>query len=263
MVNMFKRLISLFVLAVSVLTQGVLDASAQDARTSIQNALGRLVPNRQLPVDLTLTGQLTDAAGVVQPFRFTMKGKDRVRFESGTGAALVTTTQSRGAGWTESGGKVRLLPSYSAIRRPGVVPFFDLLSEADTPNLQITDKGTFSIGGVVTRRFSLKLPDPTPDIRMFRRALDEEIDIYIDVTTQLVVRSESWMRADNNPDARLQTVWEFGDYRTISGLAIPFVIRYTLLTPGQKPPQRLYTVTEVSINSGVSDSTFIAEERAR
>ena len=71
------------------------------------------------------------------------------------------------------------------------------------------------------------------------------------------------MRADNNPDARLQTVWEFGDYRTVGGLTIPYAIRNTLLTPGQKPPQRLYTVTDVSINSGVPDSTFIAEERAR
>jgi hypothetical protein len=238
---------------------GVADLAAQTPKEAVQTVLARLAPNKQLPTDLILTGQVTDAVST-QPFRITTKGKDQVRYEIGTTPTLVTTTQTKGSGWTETGKKVTLLQPYAAVRRPALVPFLDLLAEADNQRLQVTDRGTFSIGNVLTRRFTLKLPDLTPDVRLFRRPLDEETDVYVDPASSLVVRAESWIAADNNPDAKARNVWEFADYQTVAGFTIPFQIRNTVLIPGQPARPRVYVVTTAIVNSGVPDSTFTAPE---
>src|SRR5438477_10916379 len=83
-------------------------ALAQDGRVALQTVLARLAPGGILPNDMVLTGQLTDASGT-QPFRITIKGKDRMKYEVGTGSALITMTLSRGAGWREASGHVDVL----------------------------------------------------------------------------------------------------------------------------------------------------------
>jgi hypothetical protein len=253
---MSKPLSLLFSIAVIVFN--VIESWAQAPQAAVQAVLARHVP-AQLPADVILTGQVTDSTGAVQPFRITMKGKDQIRYEIGQGASLVTTTQSRGSGWSESRGKVQILQTTSAIRRPGIVPFLDLLGEANSNRLQVTDKGNFSVGTVLTRRFTLKLPDATPNTRLSRRPLDEESELYVDATSLLVVRSESSVAAENNPVAKVQSFLEFADYRTVNGLAIPFRVRNTVVFPGQKPAQWTYTVNEALVNTGVAESIFTQE----
>jgi hypothetical protein len=244
--------------ALLVLTVDGTELWAQVARTAVQAVLARMAPNKQLPDDLVLIGQVTDGSGTVQPFRITILGKDQIRYEFGTGATLTTTTQAKGAGWVEKAGKVTLLSPHSAMRRPVVVPFLDLLAEADNPSLQIIDKGNFTIGSLLTRQYNLKLPDPTPTVRMFRRALDEETDMYVDTQTLLIVRAESWLAADNNMDARGRSVFDFADYRIVNGFAIPFQIRSAIVLNGVKASPSVYVISQVTVNSGVSGSLFVA-----
>ena len=237
-------------------------ALAQDVRVALQTVLARLAPGGILPSDMVLTGQLTDASGT-QPFRITIKGKDRMKYEVGTGSALITMTLSRGAGWREASGHVDVLQPYSAMQRPAVVPFFDLLAEASNSNLQITDRGLFLIGTLTSRRYTLRLPDPTPEIRLFRRALDEEIDLYTDPVSLLVVRTERWRMAENSMDVRLRQVAEFSDYRNVTGLAVPFHVVETAVVSSRSQFRTTYDVDNVTVNAGVDDSIFVAKEPRR
>lgn len=253
-----------FLFAALVLTMSVAVVSAQDPRTAVQAVLARLAPNKQLPADVILTGKLTDPSGAVQPFRITIKGKDKVRYEIGAGSSLETTILSKGAGSRQAGGKLELLQPYSAIQRPALVPFLDLLAEADTPTLQVTDRGAASLGPVSTRRYTLKLPDPAPRQRMYGRPLDEEVDFYIDPVSGLVVRSERWLMAENSMDVRFRAITDFADYRSVQGAAIAFRIVTTVNVPSRKQPfQTVYAVENAILNSGVPESTFSPEVTTR
>jgi hypothetical protein len=246
-------------------TTGIAAPQAQTPQGAVQAVLARLAPNKQLPADLILTGQVTDPTGGVLPFKITIKGKDNVRYEVGTGSALVTTILSKGAGSRQAGGKlVELLQPYSAMQRPALVPFFDLLAEADTPTLQVTDRGAVSLGSLGARRYTMKLPDPAPRTRLYARPLDEEVDLYIDPSSSLVMRSERWLMAENSMDVRFRASTDFADYRNVQGLAIPFQIVTSVLVPSRKQPFRsTYVVAGAILNSGVPDSIFSLEVPGR
>src|SRR5690349_21034533 len=131
---MRRRLISLILPAVLVASFAT-GVAAQAPQAAVQAILARLAPGKTLPNDLIITGQLTDPSGVVQPFRITTKGKNQVLYETGTGDSVVRTTTSNGHGWTIVGNKFSPLQTYTAMQRPKILPFLDLLAEADTPSL--------------------------------------------------------------------------------------------------------------------------------
>ena len=252
-----------FPLAALLLAFNTFEVGAQDARTVVQMVLARLAPNKQLPNDLIITGQVTDASGV-SPFRITIKGKDQIKYELGSGASLITTTQFKGVGWREGANKKETLQPYSALQRPMLVPFFDLLAEADTPALQVADKGAVLLGATAARHFTLKLPDPSPETRMFGRALDEETDFYVDAVSGLILRSERWLITENNMNIRFRSITEFSDYRIVQGFIFPFRIVSTVSGPSRTTPfQSVYVFSNLQVNSGVPDSVFVNTEAAR
>jgi hypothetical protein len=258
---MCRRFVDCIVAVLLMTGFGMAQLPAQDARGSVQAALGLLAPNRQLPADLILTGQLAQSSGVV-PFRITIKGKDQVRYEIGSGASQVVTTHFKGVAWREGGGKRQMLEPYTAVQRATLLPFLDLLGEADAPSLQVTDRGLFSLGAASARRFTLKLPDPSPKTRMFGRALDEETDFYMDAATGLVLRSERWLLAENSMNVRFRAITEFADYRLVQGFAIPFRIVSSVVAPSRSTPsQAVYTITNVTINSGIADLATVETSR--
>jgi hypothetical protein len=232
--------------------------AAQVPQSAVQAILARLAPGKTLPNDLIITGQLTDPSGVVQPFRITTKGKDQVLYETGTGPSHVSTTTSKGNGWTVVGNKFTLLKTYTAMQRLKILPFLDLLAEADAPSLQVTDKGPFLIGTIPTRLYTLRLPDPTPNVRLIGRPFDEQTDFYVDPASSLVVRSVRLFMAENSMDIRTQVITDFSDYRNVQGFAIPFRIVETSNFAARKPVQALYVIQNVTVNSSVPDSTFAA-----
>jgi len=202
------------------------DLPAQAPQTAIQAVFARLVPNKQLPADLTLTGQMRDGAGLTQPFQITIKGKDQFRYDFGSGKELVSTTINRGSGWRQAAGKIEILQQYTIRQRPALVPFLDILAEADAPTLQVADKGVTLIGGGNARRYTLTLPDTAPrGTRLYGRALDEQNDTYVDVSTALVRRTERWLMAENSMDAAISRNDRFFRLSQRSGFCHPIPYR--------------------------------------
>jgi hypothetical protein len=240
----------------TMLLASVGQVSGQDAHVPIQAILARLAPGRKIPGDLIITGQFTDPSGVNQPFRITTKGSDQALYETGTGPSVKTTTTSKGYGWNVIGGKFTPLQPFTAMQRPIFVPFLDLLAEADNPNLQATDRGTFLVGNLATHLYTLRLPDPAPSTHVVGRPLDEETDFYVDPATSLIVRSTRFRMAENSMNVRVQLVTDFADYRNVQGFLIPFRIVETSSFGTRRPGQSIYVIQNVTVNSGVPDSTF-------
>ncbi len=233
----------------------------QNSRVALRAVLERHAPGALFPQDLTITGQMTDWSGRVQPMRIVIKGKDQVRYEFGAGASATITVYGKGGGWHQRDGKRQFLQAH-VIQRPAIVPFLDLLSEVDTPDLQITDRGAATLGNTALQRFTLKLPDRTPNVRAFRRPLDEEADVYLDTRSGLVVRTERMLTANNDMNLRARSIIDFSDYRLVQGFAIPFRIVSTITGLGSPAAQSVYVIQNVTLNTGVSDAAF-AQEQSR
>jgi hypothetical protein len=252
------RKLSLFA-AILMFLSAASTVLAQDARSSVQAVLAGMVRNKQFPADLILTGQVT-SAGTTQPFRLIIKGKDQMRMEVGTGAAAINTTITKGNGWREAGGKTIGLQPYTARQRPVLVPFLDLLAEADTPGLQTADLGNATIASLPTRRYSLKLPDPVGRNRLYGIPLDEETDVFVDTASGLIARTERWRLSETSMYVRFRHITEFSDYRAVQGLTIPFRIVETVNLVNRPPAQAMYVILTATPNTNIPDSVFAPQE---
>jgi hypothetical protein len=251
---MMKRILTTTLAAL----MAAVPALAQTSRTLLRGFLERHVPGNIFPNDLTLTGEVTDWSGRVQPVRILIKGKDQIRYEFGTGASAIITVYGKGGGWAQRNGKRQFLEPHSA-QRPAVVPFLDLLSDIDANDLQITERGAATLGGVTLQRFTLKLPDRTPNVRAFRRPLDEEVDVYLNPQTGLVARAERTLTANNDMNLHARSSSDFSDYRMVQGFAIPFRIVTSISVRGTTPAQSVYVIQSVRVNTGIADATFAQE----
>ena len=210
-----------------------------------------------LPTDVTLRGTVTDEFGTAKPLLVRIKGTDKIRFEIGTGPNRRVTVFNANEGWTQVGTKLQALPQHSSVRRPSLIPILDLVGEASNPRLQVVDRGMKSIGQRTVQQVSLSLPD-LQTTRSFGRKLDENLDVFIDPSTLLVVRTQRFLRSQENMDLPVPSVLEFSDYRRVGNLAVPFRIVNTTGTQQGGLHQKTFVITEAVLNTNVADSNFRA-----
>ena len=243
-------------LSILALFLGVSILAAQDLRAALGQALERHVPNRIFPADLVITGTVAKGSEAAQPLRILVKGKDQIRFEIGNAFSMITTVFGKDSGWTEQDGKRRPIPAHAAMQRPALLPFLDIIADADAPALEIVNRGLFTIGAVQAQGVRVRLPDARGGARAFKRALDEDVDLYLDPQTLLILRSERWVLSEGNMESRARSVYEYSDYRQVQGMAIPFRIVSRLTAGARQFPASIYVFTNVSVNTGLGDSDF-------
>src|SRR5882762_5197587 len=224
--------------------------------TILQQVLLAHVGAGGLPTTLVIEGQLTDASGM-RPLRMQVKGKDKIRYELGLTPRQTVSIYSAGAGWTGSNANVKPFPPHAAVRRPMELPFLDVIDELGDPRLTARYLGPKVIGQTNVHHLVLRLRDPVPRAQRFlNRPLDEEVEFFIDVTTNLIVRSQRMQAADNSMDFRVPSVLDFSDYRQVGGLMIPFRIVSTIGTPYSGMGQSTLVLQSVVVNQGIPDSVF-------
>lgn len=204
-----------------------------------------------LPLDITLVGTLKDQTGGIQPIEVQIKGKDKMRFVIGSGNDRRITIYSRNEGWVAAGKNIQALQEHASVRRPTLIPVLDLLAEIDNPKLLATDQGFKSLGSQTVRHVSLSLPDPARQ-RSLGRRLDENLDVYFDPATMLVVRTVRLRRSEENMDYQVSSIMEFSDYRIVSNVAIPFRIINTIGSSHQST----LLITSAVINTNIQDRVF-------
>ncbi len=203
-----------------------------------------------LPKDVTLTGTVRDHTGKTQSVEILIKGKDKMRFTAGAGKEQRITIYNRNEGWIVVDKKIQALQEHSSVRRPTIIPALDLLVEMDSPKLIANDQGFKSIGPQSVRHVMLSLPDPASK-RSFGRKLDENLDVYFDPATMLVVRTQRLRRAEENMDYQVPSIMEFSDYRMVENVAVPFRIVNTI---GNS--QSTLTLISVVFNRNLQNSVF-------
>ena len=254
---MLKQLIlrsaTILVLTFCVSAPGIAQPAATAALVrQIQQAHGGA---GNLPADLTIQGQITDKAGT-RPLRIQIKGTDKVRYEAGTGARTVVSIFNGRSGWTGSPTSLKALPEHAAVHRAAEIPFLDVITEAGNARFKAFDRGLERVGQSTLRHLAIRLSDPKPQQRFLNRALHEDVEVFIDPGTNLIVRSQRLLAADNSMDFRVPSILDFSDYRVVGGMAIPFRIANTVGTVNSGMYQSTWVIQSVAVNQGIADSVF-------
>ena len=204
-----------------------------------------------LPVDLAMAGQFTDAAGTAQPIKILIKGRN-MRYDTGGETNKQTTIFRDGEVWSVTAAGARKLGAETMVRRPSVIPILDLVREVRTAGVEISAAQSMKLGEMLVQRVEITQPGTGP-------ADHEKLSVYVETTTKLIVRTERFRRAVDNPQLRMPSVLDFSDYRASGGLMIPFKIVNTMGTERTGYSQSVLTLSGVTIDEGIADAMFDPE----
>jgi hypothetical protein len=209
-----------------------------------------------LPTDVTLIGTLTDQDGKVQSIQIQIKGKDKIRYDIGTGKDRRVTIFNANEGWTIVGKHLQALPPHASVRRPSLIPVLDLLTELENPKLLAADQGLKVVGTQTMRQVTLLLPDQRGKERALGRKLDETVEFYFDPTTMLILRTVSVQRTHEDMDAMVSSILDFSNYQRIGNVAIPFRIVNTTGSAAVGARQSTLILTNAVLNTNIQDIVF-------
>jgi len=188
-----------------------------------------------------------------------VQGNRKVRYEIGTGSQMLVTIFNNGGAWRLVGGRFERIESFGILHRPAILPFTDALSEPISPSMILNEYEPRVIGSVTARQLRVKHLDPAPEKRFRGQAVDEEVNLFIDPNTLLVVRSERLINSDTNYDIRIPVILDYSDYRNVAGIAVPFHIVERVGTPHLGIKETLLLLQSVQFNQGLSDATFLPQ----
>ena len=229
---------------------------AQSARALLESALQ--AHGRTRVADIAATGSVTKN-GATEVLKVYSKGNGVGRLENGSGNNRNVLVFNQGKSWAGND-TLRPLKEHTAQRRLTLFPFLDLISDLDSPHIQITDRGVVPVNGRTAYKISIRTVDPNANQRFLRRPLEEAADFFIDTQSRLIVRSERLRPTEENMDFLIPSVLEFSDYRNVNGVMAPFRIVNTVGRPDIGVYQSTTVFDSVTINSGIPDSFFAPAE---
>ena len=210
---------------------------------------------RSAVLDIVAKGTTT-VDGVSKPTTVYVKPGRNLRMENGTGSDHRTFIVNAQEAWAGSDQKLNRLGEHQALRRPTQFPFFDLLSEVNNPNTELTYHGLKTIGATPVHHLTIHVRDPKRGKQSVWVPQNEQADFYIDAATFLVVRSERVESTQESMNLQVPSTIEFSDYRDVHGVMIPFRIVNTMGRPEIGMHKSTTVFSTVTVNGGVSDSLF-------
>jgi len=130
------------------------------------------------------------------------------------------------------------------------------LAELQNPNLVTVGRGLQTLGSQTVQHVSLALPDPVAR-RVFGRKLDENLEVFLDPQTMLIVRTDRLGRSEQDIDMRIPSTLEFSDFRNVGNITIAFRIVNTTGTSEIGTHRSTVVVSSVQLNSSIPDSVFL------
>jgi hypothetical protein len=256
----------LTVLAAVIFTFPNLQASPQSAQAAQRDPQALAVLSKMLsvsgwsvsnlPKDAVASGTVTryhgdtqDAVGVTLKF----KGPSEARVEVMDAAFPITTIINGEQASISNSGGARSIPVHSALSTPPVAMLFlSRLLKISDPNLSISFTGTETIGGQAASRIQIdRTPPPGDSFADVRRSADH-LTVWISTATFLPIQVQYPRISTGNPTAMFLATRAYSDYRTISGIAVPF---HQDEYVGNQRISSLQLDT-VSFNTGLSDTEF-------
>jgi hypothetical protein len=125
------------------------------------------------------------------------------------------------------------------------------------PTLGVAYLGPAEWNGVaaIDLQFSHLVPGQTPAVTTLIQSLSR-VDLYLDPKSLRPLALDFKTHPDSDLIQSIPVEIQFGDYRTVGGVVVPFRIQKFL----QGTLTLDFTVTQATVNSGVPPSTFTIPE---
>ena len=233
------------------------NVSTDTARFALLNSLALISGTSQPIVDVTMNGTIARSAGdssdtVVATL--TGKGTGASRIDSPLSAVVHSETSARINGlpiceWTDAKGASHLSPSSNCAVAVWFFPQLSPLASVQDSTTQVLFVGHEKRGTEPVDHYTI--------IQNFsatssKAAIQSQVEVYLDSATQIPVALAFQTHPDNDLKTNLAMEVRFSDYRSVNGVLVPF--RVTKALNGATVFD--FTATDVTFNSGVSDSQF-------
>jgi hypothetical protein len=227
-------------------------ASAQSNPLAIQyaqQAIAALTGGTSV-TDVTVTGTVTWTSGSDnETGTVTLYGKGQYEsridlvLTGGNRSEIVNGTNAPQAEWTDSSGNTHLYAAQNCVTDAvWFFPVFSSLAFGGNSNQVLTYVGLETLNGVSVQHLNSV---------WYGLALTS-MDFYLDATTFLPVQINFNAHPDSDAGTNIPVQVLFSNYQTVNGLQLPYTIQKTFNGTVLLSAQ----LTNVSVNSGLSDSLF-------
>jgi outer membrane lipoprotein-sorting protein len=182
------------------------------------------------------------------------RGPDQFRLDVTLPQGLQTWVVNQGKGaLRDANGTTNRMRYQDAVNLGGFTfPYFELLAAARNTSTSIVNFGSRQLGirQVYQIRIQQNLP-PGTDPSGILSSLTIR-DYFVDASNHQVVRIQDTKYPEGNTTTGYSHVVDFADYRTVSGVQVPFSITES------NEDQRTWTIqlNSVAFNAGLSDTSF-------
>jgi hypothetical protein len=228
------------------------DAQAQSILSQMSIAMGWIAS--QLPADTVVSGTMARANSSSAPFTLKARGCNQFRVDTQDVSGPVSTVVNGNTASLTRATGVSLIPAPSAFSlRSTILPFYCVSAFLQNPNFSAIYAGSETIAGQTAYRVDIASTSVTTDRVDQARATGAVITVWIAASTWQPVQMCTTILGVGNSTAALNLMWTLSDYRTVSGIAIPFHQEATIR--GQQPAYSVQ-LNSVAFNTGLGDSNF-------
>jgi hypothetical protein len=207
------------------------------------------------PTDAVAAGTITYNRGNSEDtvnVTFKFKGRSETRVDVADPAAPRSTViNGEEATFTGAAG-VKSIPARSTLSPSVALPIFSSLLNTSDPNLAFWFGGTETVDGQTANRIEIEYISPPDDPRPHAQRRDGHLTMWVSVASLLPIQIQYPRISRDNPTSVFTTTRVYSDYRTISGIAVPF---HQDEYGGNQRISSLQLNT-VSFNTGLSDTEF-------
>jgi hypothetical protein len=234
--------------------QAVKDPAAQAVLARMGSATGWVAAG--IPQDATASGTVTTYQGSqdnTSTITFEAKGLREFRSQVNGADGVSTYILNQDAAVVVTPTSVEFIPIHSAISEsPFVFPFFSVMLLASEPNVATQYVGTETVNGQQADRVDLLRQPGATDPLTTLRSVASHLVVWVSTSTGLPVQIQETHIANDNPTAIANVVRVFSNFRTVSGVSMPFQQDVSV---GQNK-QYSVQLQSVNLNVGLLDSDF-------
>lgn len=242
-----------FIAACAVQSSGQGMDTAKSALARMARATGW--SKATVPADAVITGTITrhfSDGSSSNGFTTKIRGLEQFRYAE-DGTSLVLVTNGAAGALVSQDGKATRIPAHSALSSRGLIlPMASVLSDWNSPEVDITVVGPNSVNGeaCVGIRLVRRHADSDP-LAKIRRAIAPMV-VWVSISRGVILRAEHSRAAVDNANASMQETVDYSDYRTVNGIAVPF--HQEIWIGGQHT--QTFQFSSVRFNTGLTDADF-------
>lgn len=251
-------LLSMVVVVLNCFTQAQIASAPTTGTPFASTAYSALMGPQQLQ-NITISGTATSVDNQVQPVTFTVVGTLQSRFNIGADelAEVRDSSLSVPVGSWRANGETHSMTTTNCWIPVGWLLPQSLVATALGSDASVTYVGREQLDSISVEHLSW-YRNITQKNAAYQRAVQQWslVEIYLDATSHLPVKARFWQHPDDQSELSIPVEVYFSDYRTSSGILIPFRIKQYF----QGALLRDVVVQNVTVNQLVAPDYFTLQQ---